>query len=72
MNVKLEAAIHKLSALPEDEQDAIADWLLAELDDESRWGRQFAADVGLLQRMADEALEEYVGGETRPIPGVDA
>ena len=68
MNTKLDAAIDRLSALPEEQQDAIADWLIAELDDEAHLQRQFAASADALQRMADEALAEHRRGETRPLP----
>ena len=68
---KLEAAINKLSALPEEQQDAIADWLMAELDDETHWQRRFTDSTDTLQRMADEALAEHRRGETRSLPNAD-
>lgn len=41
--VLLRQAISALEQLPEDQQDAMAQHILAELDDEAEWSRQFAA-----------------------------
>ncbi len=51
MTRALDAAIAKLSALPADEQDRIAQWLLDELRDEERWTRQFAGSQDALSRL---------------------
>jgi len=37
----LRQAISALEQLPEDDQDAMAQHILAELEDEARWSRQF-------------------------------
>jgi hypothetical protein len=64
MTTKLEKAISALEDLPENEQDAVADWLLAELESERRWDDLFARSAGLLEKMAAEALAEHRAGRT--------
>ena len=54
MTTKLEKAISALEDLPENEQDAVADWLLAELESERRWDDLFARSSGMLEKMAAE------------------
>ncbi len=65
MTKQLQKAFKKASALPPQEQDVIADWLLKELESEERWGRLFANSQGALSKLAAEALEEHHKGETR-------
>jgi hypothetical protein len=67
MTKLLEKALEKVSSLPQDEQDAIASQILAELEDEAAWERGFASQQGKLRRLADEALAEHRRGETRRI-----
>ena len=67
MTKLLEKALEKISALPGDEQDAIASQILAELEDEAAWAKRFSAQGGKLRRLADEALEEHRKGRTRPL-----
>lgn len=59
--------MERISKLPEVEQDAIATQILAELEDEVVWEKQFAAQGEKLRRLADEALAEDAAGETRPL-----
>jgi hypothetical protein len=67
MTKLLEKALEKISALPGDEQDAIASQILAELEDEAAWAKRFAAPGGKLRRLADEAVKEHRNGESRPL-----
>jgi len=67
MTKLLEKAIERISNLPQEEQDAIASQILAELEDETAWARQFAAQDGKLRRLADEARAEHRQGKTRPL-----
>jgi hypothetical protein len=60
----LTKAFRAVSALPAEEQDAWAARILAELEDEQRWDEQFAAAPELLERMADEAHQDYLAGRT--------
>ena len=65
MTTLLEKAVSKASALPEEQQDALAQILLDEMADEARWDASFARSQDLLAGMAAEAMEEYRAGETR-------
>lgn len=67
MTKLLEKALEKVSKLPQDEQDAIASQILAELVDEAQWAKQFAATKDKLRRRAEEALAEDRRGETLPL-----
>jgi len=48
-------AIEKMSALPHEEQDRIARWILGELQDEERWTEAFSNFQDALSILADEA-----------------
>ena len=70
MTKLLEKAFTEASHLMPDEQDAVAEWLLAELASERRWEKAFAASRSTLERLADEALEDHRTGRTRKLdPG---
>jgi hypothetical protein len=62
-----ESAIEKISGLPQDEQDAIAAQILAELEDEAAWAKRFADSGNKLRRLAEDARDEHCQGETRPL-----
>lgn len=76
MTKLLEQAIIRLKTLPDDEQDAIAARLLAEMEDEQKWkaqfesttddqwDRQFEEDVasGRLDNLAQRALQHLREG----------
>ncbi len=62
----MKEVLAKLSKLPPDQQDELAAWLLAEMEDEARWDKSFAESQDALAKLADEALEEHRRGETRP------
>ena len=55
MTRALDAAMAKLSALPAEEQDRIAQWLLEELRDDEHWTRRFAGSQDALSKLAAEA-----------------
>jgi hypothetical protein len=67
MSTLLEKALEKVSALPPDEQDAIASQILASLADEEGWKQRFAEKRDVIRRMAREALQEDERGETLPL-----
>lgn len=54
----LKKAFDASSRLPEDEQDAVAEWLLAELASEEGWEDRFAGTQDALSVLAQEALIE--------------
>ena len=64
MSTLLEKAIEQLEGLPQEQQDAIADQILASLADEQAWNQGFAEKRDIILRMAQEALEEDARGET--------
>ncbi len=67
MTKLLEQAFVEASKLPPQEQDALADWLLAELESEKRWGRLFADSQDGLSKLAAEALAEHRRGQTQEL-----
>jgi len=63
----LEKVIAEATRLPEEEQEAFAAFMLAELESERHWDRLFAGSQDLLARMAEEAREEFRAGLTEPL-----
>lgn len=64
MTKLLEQAFAEASKLPEEDQNAVAHWLLSELDSERAWQERFTQSVPFLQELVEEALEEHRRGET--------
>ncbi len=67
MTRTLDAAIAKLGTLSPEEQDRVGNWILEELRDEERWGRQFAVSQDALSKLAAEALADRTAGRTTPL-----
>jgi hypothetical protein len=67
MTTLLEKALQKVSALPEDEQNAIASEILDSLADEEAWKVRLTAKRDRSRQLAREALQEDERGETRPL-----
>jgi hypothetical protein len=63
----LEQAFVEANQLPDDEQDALAKFLLEELASERRWSRAFADSQDFLSQLADEALTEHQAGKTQAL-----
>jgi hypothetical protein len=63
----LEKVIAETARLSDEEQEAFAAFMLAELESERRWDDLFSRSQDLLARMATEAHEEYVAGLTEPL-----
>ena len=63
----LEKAFTEASKLPEDEQEALAAWILNELAAEKRWGEAFASSQESLSELADEAQAEHLQGRTEEL-----
>ncbi|MGH8656316.1 MAG: hypothetical protein ACREYE_30850 [Gammaproteobacteria bacterium] len=53
-----------MTALSDNQQDAIAVLILEELEDETRWDKTFARTQDALARLAAEALAEDHAGKT--------
>lgn len=67
MTTLLEKAFAEASKLPEQDQDAIAEVVLAELASEERWNELFAKSQDILTELAEEALTEHRNGKTKAI-----
>jgi len=67
MEKLLEKAVSEASKLPESEQQALGVWLLAEIESERRWSDLFERPGTVMERMADEALNEHARGLTTPL-----
>ncbi|MFH1185497.1 MAG: hypothetical protein V1755_10735 [Chloroflexota bacterium] len=63
---EFEKVIAEVGKLPADDQRSLARWILEQLQDEKRWQKSFAASQDLLEKMANEALEERAKGGTKP------
>ena len=63
----LKEALEKISKLPPQQQDELAAWLLEEMADEARWAKAFERSQGALEKLAQEALDEFRRGETLPL-----
>ena len=67
MTKLLEKAFEEAARLPDEEQDALAQALLAELAYERRWDDLFAGSTDVLGELAEEALAEHRAGRTKPL-----
>jgi hypothetical protein len=67
MTQALEAAIASAAKLPQDEQDALAALLLAEMDSEERWSDLFSQSQGLLAQLAQQALLDHAAGKMQSL-----
>ena len=67
MTKLLEKAFSKASQLSLEEQDALADWLLSELESESRWEKLLHESQNELSNLAADALAEHRRGETEEL-----
>lgn len=67
MTKLLEKAFKEASRLPVVDQNAIAKWLLEELESEKKWELMFAESEDVLDKLADEALAAHKKGKTSPL-----
>ena len=58
MTELLEKAIIKVKQLPDDDQNAIAQFIFEELEDERRWDEAFTKSPELLEHLLAEAEEQ--------------
>ena len=63
----LEKAFKEAARLPVVEQNVLAKWVLAELNSEMKWQRTFAESEDVLEKLADEALEDKRKGKATPL-----
>lgn len=64
MTEALKKAFEAASRLPDPDQDELAAAIIEELEADERWEAAFAGSQHALERLADEALEEYRAGRT--------
>lgn len=67
MTKLLEKAFAEAAKLPDDDQDALAQAVLAELASERRWDELFAGSTDVLSELAQEALAEHRTGRTKAL-----
>jgi hypothetical protein len=67
MTQLLEKAFAEAAKLSQQEQDALAEWILAEIESERRWDELFAKSGDALAKLADEAWADYRAGNTLEI-----
>jgi hypothetical protein len=67
MTKLLERAFEEAAKLPEVDQDALAQAVLAELACERHWDELFAGSADVLSELAQEALAEQQAGLTKPL-----
>jgi hypothetical protein len=67
MTQLLESVMEKIADLPEEKQNSLASFILAELESEARWDSLFASSKGILAKMAHDAVAEFERGETEPL-----
>jgi len=67
MSNLLDEAYAAAKELPEEDQEAIGAVLLAEIDTDRRWDELFAQPSEVIERMADQALEDQRLGKTLPL-----
>jgi len=67
MSNLLDEAYAAAKKLSEHEQEAIGAWLLAEIEADRHWEELLAQPSDVIERMADQALEDYRLGRTLPL-----
>jgi hypothetical protein len=67
MTTLLAKAFEEATQLPDVEQNALAKWLLEELESDRRWSKAFAESEDVLDKLADEAIEAKRQGRTTPL-----
>jgi len=63
----LKKAFEEASRLAESEQDAVGQWLLAELAAERHWNDAFRRSPEALTKLSDEAREAHRTAQTHPL-----
>ena len=67
MTKALEKAIERLSRMPADRQDQLAQLLLHEMEEDERWVRATAAHADKLQGLVEKVLDADRRGECEPL-----
>ncbi len=64
MTILVEKAFREISKLPEGEQNALARWILEEIESEMKWDKKFADSEDVLAKLAKESLKDDKEGRT--------
>ena len=67
MTELLEKAIKKVGRLPKSQQNAIAEMIMEEIEDEKKWESKFKSSQNKLSKLAEEAVDEYKKNKTEPL-----
>jgi len=67
MTQLLKKAFQQASKLPVVDQNALAKWLIQELESEKKWEKMFAESEDVLDQLADEAIKARKRGKTKPL-----
>ena len=67
MKAELQKAFEEAAKLPDNEQEALGQWLLEELASERRWDELFSRSSDKLAALSKEALAEYRAGRTQDL-----
>ena len=67
MTESLKNAFAEVSKLPDEQQNAFAEWIIQELESEQRWTQSFEQSQDILEALADEALKEFHEGKTHEL-----
>ena len=67
MTKLLKKVFEEAAKLPDEDQDTLAQAVLAELASERRWDELFARSTDVLSELAEEALAEHRAGRTKPL-----
>ena len=60
----MEKAVEALRSLPEEQQDAVAGFVLLEIEADRRWAGSSVNHADKLRKLADEAAAEFLAGRT--------
>ena len=63
----MEQAIERLRALPEGQQDRLAQFVLHELAEDERWAASTQANGSKLEGLVDRVLKDDVSGRCEPL-----
>ena len=63
----MEQAIEQLRAVPESEQDRLAEFLLNELREDDRWSRSATAHEGKVKNLVEQVLADDGRGACEPL-----
>jgi hypothetical protein len=64
MTKLMEKAVEALQSLPEEQQDAVAGFVLSEVESDRRWTATSLQHADKLRKLADEAREDFRAGRT--------